>query len=64
MNAIHDDLLAVAHEFYFLPGVTICRDKSDGNLLERLCCLKQHHALGAQAEANQQAAGVAKTIAD
>jgi len=56
VNAIDDDLLAVAENFDFLAGLPARRDELAGDLLEWLVGAEWDRALGRQTEARHDVA--------
>ena len=64
MDAVDDDLLAVAHQFNLLTGVAIRRHEVDGNLVERLGSLERNRALRRAPDAGKNLPGVAEFVTD
>ena len=64
MDAVDDDLLAVAHQFNLLTGVAIRRHEVDRNLVKRLGSLERNCALRCAPDADKNLSAVAVALAD
>src|SRR5262249_1363573 len=63
MDASGDDLLAVAHKFDFLSGVTVGGDQIDGDLRKRGSGAKRDRALGRLTDAGEDTAALLEPLA-